>query len=109
AVFPDEPVTGTITFIAPKGDGGLNFPVELEIKNISGTGLKAGMYGTAYFGNEKPVHTLAVPREAFVGSISSNKIFIAENGKAILKEVVAGRSFGDDIEILSGLEPGANV
>lgn len=108
-VLPDEQIQGKIIFIAPKGDGGLNFPVELEIKNTAGSGLKAGMYGTAYFGDEKPVHALSVPRDAFVGSISSNKIFIAENGKAVLKEVVSGRSFGENVEIISGLEPGAAV
>lgn len=109
AVLPDEPVEGTITFIAPKGDGGLNFPVELEIKDIKDRSLKAGMYGTAYFGAGKSLQALAVPREAFVGSISSNKIFVAENGKAVLKEVVAGRSFGNHVEILSGLEPESEV
>lgn len=109
SVLPDDPVTGTITFIAPKGDAGLNFPVELEVKNPDGNRLKAGMYGTAYFGEKESVHALAVPREAFVGSISSNKIFVAENGKAILKDVVAGRSFGNEVEILSGLESGDTV
>jgi len=32
-VLPDKSWTGVVTFIAPKADAGLNFPVELEIKN----------------------------------------------------------------------------
>lgn len=108
-VLPNQTFYGTVTFVAPKADGSLNFPVELEIKNNASNDLKAGMYGTAYFGSEQSVNTLVVPRTAFVGSISSNQIFAIEDGKAVMKNVVSGRSFGDDIEIISGLEKGTVV
>jgi hypothetical protein len=36
---------GRITFIAPKSDASLNFPVEIEVQNRGN--LKAGMYATA--------------------------------------------------------------
>ncbi|SFS36705.1 efflux RND transporter periplasmic adaptor subunit [Sphingobacterium wenxiniae] len=108
-VLSDQTFNGVVTFIAPKADGSLNFPVELEIKNNASNDLKAGMYGTAYFGGDQAVQALVVPRNAFVGSISSNQIFVADNGKAVLKHVVSGRSFGDYIEIISGLEEGTVV
>ncbi|WP_297984624.1 efflux RND transporter periplasmic adaptor subunit, partial [uncultured Chryseobacterium sp.] len=44
-VLPDEKFTGRITFIAPKSDASLNFPVEIEVQNRGN--LKAGMYATA--------------------------------------------------------------
>src|SRR5690606_23728614 len=84
-VLPDQNFYGSVTFIAPKADGSLNFPVELEIKNNANNDLKAGMYGTAHFGGEQSVNALVVPRGAFVGSVSSNQIFAIENGKAVLK------------------------
>ncbi len=108
-VLPDQTFYGTVTFIAPKADGSLNFPVELEIKNNANNDLKAGMYGTAYFGGEQSVNAMVVPRNAFVGSVSSNQIFAIENGKAVLKNVVSGRNFGDYIEVVSGLEKGTVV
>jgi len=108
-VLPNQIFNGTVTFVAPKADGSLNFPVELEIKNNANNDLKAGMYGTAYFGGEQAINTLVVPRNAFVGSVSSNQIFAIEDGKAVLKNVVSGRSFGDYIEIISGLEKGTVV
>ncbi|MFD1770296.1 efflux RND transporter periplasmic adaptor subunit [Sphingobacterium suaedae] len=108
-VLPDQTFNGTVKFIAPKADASLNFPVELEIRNNTANDLKAGMYGTAYFGGEGVVNVLTVPRTAFVGSVSSNQVFIVENGKAVLKTVVAGRSFGDYIEIISGVEKGTQV
>jgi hypothetical protein len=41
-----------ITFIAPKADSTLNFPVEIEITTPSND-LKAGMYGTALFASKQ--------------------------------------------------------
>lgn len=108
-VFPDQEFEGTVTFISPKANAGLNFTVEVEIKNNRNNELKAGMYGTAKFGSEQMVSALVVPREAFVGSISSNQIFVAKDGKAVLTEVVSGRSFGNYVEILSGINKGDKV
>lgn len=109
SVIPDRSWVGVITFIAPKADASLNFPVEIEIRNNADNQLKAGMYGSAYFGSDKPMNVLAVPRNAFVGNVSSNQVFVIRDGKAILTQVVAGRNFGDEIEIISGLEKGQVV
>lgn len=109
AALSGQQWSGIVTFIAPKADGSLNFPVEIEIKNNGSNDLKAGMYGTATFGNEQMINALVIPRTAFVGNISSNKVFVAKDGKAILKEVVSGRNFGDFVEIISGISGGETV
>ena len=108
SVYADKSYTGRITFIAPKSDGSLNFPVEIEVPN-NGNDLRAGMYGTANFGSKSSASVLVVPRTAFVGSVSDNRVFVAVNGKAVETKVVSGRSFGDDIEVLSGLNAGDQV
>ena len=110
SVYPDTKFSGKITFIAPKADTSLNFPVEIEIANNSSNDLKAGMYGTAEFAsNQQKQSLMVVPRNAFVGSVSSNQIFVAENGVAKLKTVAAGRILGDKVEIISGLSDGETV
>ena len=99
-----------ITFVAPKADATLNFPVEIEITNNSSNDLKAGMYGTAEFSsNQQKQNLMIVPRNAFVGSVSSNQIFVNENGVAVLKNVTAGRILGDQVEIVKGLNNGDQV
>lgn len=105
SVYNDKTYSGRITFIAPKSDGSLNFPVEIEVPN-KGNELRAGMYGTAHFGGNSTANVLVVPRAAFVGSVSDNTIFVAKDGKAVETKVVSGRSFGDKIEIVSGLNAG---
>jgi len=108
-VVADKEFTGKVSFIAPKADESLNFPVELEIQNNSSNDLKAGMYGNAYFGSSQMANVLTIPRTAFVGSVSSSQVFVYKDGKAVLTKVIAGRTFGDMIEVISGIEKGAQV
>ncbi|WP_432713525.1 efflux RND transporter periplasmic adaptor subunit [Pedobacter sp.] len=109
-VFPTLDFTGKVTFIAPKADASLNFPVEIQVVNNKPNTLKAGMYGTAIFKFPKEAAAITVPRGAFVGSVSSNEVFVLENGKtAKLRKVVAGRILGERVEILSGLNEGETV
>ncbi len=110
SVFPDKSFLGNISFIAPKADNSLNFPVEIEISNNATNDLKAGMYGTALFtSNQQKQNLMIVPRIAFVGSVSSNQVFVLENGIAKLKTVTAGRILGEKVEILKGLSNGETV
>jgi hypothetical protein len=82
----------------------LNFPVEIEISNNVNNDLKAGMYGTAVFKSDAKQTMTVIPRNAFVGSVSSNQVFVVENGT--FRNVTAGRILGDKVEILNGLSDG---
>ena len=108
SVFPNKSFTGKITFIASKADETLNFPIEIEVANNPNNEIKAGMYGTATFGTNatKQAEVKTIPRTAFVGSVSSNQVFVVNNDVVTLKKIVAGRIFGDKVEILDGLNDG---
>lgn len=107
--FADEEFTGKVSFIAPKADNSMNYPVEIVLDNSKGSKIKAGMYATATFkfGDQTPIIT--VPRSCFIGSVNSKKLYVLENGKAILREVAPGMVFGDQVEILGGLKEGEIV
>lgn len=111
SVFPDQNFSGKITFIAAKADESLNFPVEIEVANSGKGNLRAGMYGTATFKFPKQAPAIVVPRTSFAGSVSSNQVFVLNKNEntAELREVVAGRIIGENVEILSGLEEGETV
>ncbi len=109
-VLPEDSFVGRITFIAPKSDASLNFPVEIEVKNNGK--LKAGMYATAIFKTNNGAETqnmLTVPAEAFVNGVSSGQLFIVQNGVAKLIKVTVGKVYGDKVQILSGLNGGEQV
>lgn len=103
-----DTLNGSIGFIAPSSNGALKFPVEILIDNKDGK-LRAGMYATAVFSREGAQEALIIPREAFVGSVSDNKVFVTENGQARLTSIQSGVNYGDKVEVLSGLKPGDQV
>ncbi|WP_336731648.1 efflux RND transporter periplasmic adaptor subunit [Chryseobacterium sp. VD8] len=109
-VLPEDSFVGRITFIAPKSDASLNFPVEIEVKNRGN--LKAGMYATAIFKTNNGAETqnmLTVPAEAFVNGVSSGQLFVVQNGVAKLIKVTVGKVYGDKVQVLSGLNGGDQV
>ena len=111
SVFPNEKFNGKITFIAPKADATLNFPIEIEVTNNIKNSLKAGMYGTAVFNFPQQAPSILIPRTSFVGSVSSNQVFVLDktNNTAKLRNVVTGRIIGENVEILDGLKEGESV
>lgn len=108
-VYPEVKYSGKITFIAAKGDNTLSYPVEMEVSNVTGKTLKAGMYGTAHFDMPAMAAAMLVARTAFVGGVNSNQLYVMEKGVAKLRKVTAGRIFGDKVEIREGLQEGETV
>ncbi|MFC3197021.1 efflux RND transporter periplasmic adaptor subunit [Parapedobacter deserti] len=110
SVFPDKEFNGTVSFIAAKADNSLNYPVEITVDNSRDTELKAGMYGTAHFRFPQQEPAILIPRSAFIGGVNSNRIYVlSKDTTAIPREVVAGRIFGEQVEILKGIEEGETV
>ncbi|NJW54239.1 efflux RND transporter periplasmic adaptor subunit, partial [Salinimicrobium oceani] len=97
--------SGKITFIAPASNGALKFPVEITVDNSQRT-RRAGMYATAVFNESGMDNVLTIPREAFVGSVSDNRVFVLENGIAKLKQIQTGINYGNKVEVTAGLNEG---
>lgn len=109
-VFPDKEFSGTVSFIAAKADNTLNYPVEITVDNSAASELKAGMYGTAHFKFPEQQPAILIPRGAFIGGVNSNRIYVLnKDTTAVTRQVVAGRIFGEEVEILKGLEEGETV
>ncbi|MEL1246228.1 efflux RND transporter periplasmic adaptor subunit [Flavobacterium sp. DGU11] len=107
SVFPDKEFKGKVTFIAPKADASLNFPVEIEIANNPGNELKAGMYGSVVFGEGKSQQAITtIPRNAFIGGVGNNQVFVVNGDVAKLTKVTSGRIYGEVVEVLEGLKEG---
>ncbi|HMI03023.1 MAG TPA: efflux RND transporter periplasmic adaptor subunit [Pedobacter sp.] len=111
SVFPNEKFSGKVTFIAAKADATLNFPIEVEVANNTKNSLRAGMYGTAVFNFPKQAPSILIPRTSFVGSVSSNQVFVLDKSTSTAKvrNVVTSRILGDNVEIVDGLKEGETV
>ena len=102
-----ETFGGTIRNIGVKTDRGLNYPVEVAMD--ANSALRVGTYLKVQFAGETEDAALLIPRKAVVGSVMAANVFVAENGRAVRREVTLGDMYGEQIEILSGLQEGDEI
>lgn len=100
---------GKISFVSPRGDDSHNYPVEVEIANSGKNPLKAGTFVNVEVEIKSNNNGLYIPRAALQGSIKDAKVYIAENGKALLRNVVIGQQVNDQLEVVSGLNENQKV
>lgn len=108
-VYPTVQFTGRVSMIGAEGDAAHNYPVQITVSNSGANPLKAGMYGSIANTSKLRTQTLAVPRQAIVGSAKEPQLYVVENGKAILKSVGIGATTNEYYEITSGLKAGDQV
>ncbi len=77
--------------------------------DVRGPGLRTGLYGRIRFGTGMGT-VLAVPKRAISRAGGYEGLFVVTpDNTARLVLVTTGDAQGDDVEILSGIEPGARV
>ena len=108
-VYPDVHFAGRVTLIAAQGDAAHNYPVEIAVQNSGKNLLRAGMYGSIANTSKLKTQTLAVPRQAILGSAKEPQVYVVENGKAVLKSVQIGTTTNEYYEITKGLNAGDQV
>ncbi len=108
-IYPEHSFDGHISFISDKGDDTHNYPVEIEMPNNGKFPLKAGTFVNAEVTIPGQTLALYIPRAALQGSSQDARVFVVENGKAVLKKIVVGMGTDADLEILSGLKMGDKV
>jgi multidrug efflux pump subunit AcrA (membrane-fusion protein) len=67
------------------------------------------MNGQATFTAANPVAALAIPREAFDGSVLDGKVYVVEKNVVHLRKVRPGAIRGSYVEILDGLSAGETI
>mgnify|MGYP001767101500 CR=1 FL=1 len=107
-LFAGKEFSGRIVSVGVKADEARRFPVEIEISNPDGA-LKAGMFGSAFFGSGTEREAFMVPRSALVGSIRTPRIYVVENGRSVLRDVTIGSANDREVEITGGLQAGEKV
>jgi membrane fusion protein, multidrug efflux system len=108
-IYPGITFEGKISFVSPRGDDTHNYPVEIEIVNSAKNPLKAGTFVNVEVQLGSNNMALYIPREALQGSIKDAKVYVASNGKALLKNIVIGRGSNESLEVLSGLTENEKV
>jgi RND family efflux transporter MFP subunit len=98
---------GVVSEIAPSADpNSRTFQVKLDLPAVPG--LRAGQFGRAAVPVGK-TSALCVPASAVVRRGQMELVFIAVNGHAQMRIVKTGKHVGDEVELVSGVDPGELV
>lgn len=102
-----ESLDGTIAEVAPSADpNSRTFLVKIDLPRDPQ--LRTGQFGRALV----PVgrtNTLRLPVSAVVARGQMETVFVVAEGRANLRLVKTGKRFGDEVEVLSGLDAGEAV
>lgn len=109
SVHPGIEFSGNISFISPKGDESHNYQVEIIIPNTSEYPLKAGTFVNVKIKLPLNGNGLYFPREALQGSISNAQVFVASEGKAVLRNITVNSGNDKYLQVISGLKEGDEV
>lgn len=118
--YPDQPMQGVVRFIAntarvEPGRQGLSFKVEIEITDPGSVVLRPGMSCRAEIFTRQDEEVLTAPIQAIIfeedrAALRSDYfLFVNDNGVARKTQVAVGISDDEFQEILSGIDPGAEI
>jgi len=98
---------GVVSEIAPSADpNSRTFLVKLDLPSIPG--LRAGQFGRAAMPVGETA-ALRVPASAVVQRGQMELVFVLVNNHAQLRIVKTGKSIGDEVELVSGVDAGEKV
>jgi len=104
--FPNLELNAKTIMIGAKGNMGNSYPVQFEVKNTKDLKIKSGMFGKIKLAENSNESRIVIPASAIVGSNVQPKVYVAENGKAIMKDVIISKRIGDKVIIEGGLNNG---
>lgn len=105
-IYPGVNFQGKVTFVSAKGDDNHNYDVEIQVANNGKYQLKAGTFANAVIDQPAVGKKLYIPREALQGSTRDAKVYVAEQGKAKLRDIVIREADNKYLEVQSGLSEG---
>lgn len=110
AAYPNRVFPGVVQVVGNRVDPKTRaMPVQVLVENRDGA-LRSSMFARVSIGVGSSSLALAVPRSAIADDGERRLVYVAEEGgKYEEKEVEIGRSKGDLVEIVRGLEPGARI
>jgi len=109
AEFPDRKFQGKVVRTADD----INITtrtllIEIDVDNPTGT-LLTGSYAEVHLKVPTANSTFLLPVNTLLFRTEGLRVGVVRNGKVLLTAVTPGHDFGDEIEIVSGLEPNAQV
>jgi len=107
--YPARTFSARVSSILPALDDRTRMlEVQALAPNASGE-LRPGMFArvSLFVGDPKP--TVVIPVTSVLYEGTRTRVFVAEGGKALEREVTLGAKYGEFVEVLSGVEEGETI
>lgn len=104
----DAELAGQVAEVVPAADAATrSYLVRIDLPKKSG--LRSGMYGKALFASGQK-QTITIPTRAVTERGQLVSVFVVdESGMARLRLIKTGKSYGDRVEVLTGLSEGERI
>jgi len=107
--YPGEHFTGKLVRNASSIDpASRTLLTEVDVDNPGGR-LLPGAYVSVHLGLPQMVRSVVIPANALLFRSEGLRVGVVSGGVAQLKPIIMGRDFGKTVEIVSGLQPSADV
>jgi RND family efflux transporter MFP subunit len=106
SALPGQKTTGKLAMIASKANPSNDYPVKFDVNNTKDKSIKSGMFGNIFVQKDFGENVIVIPATAVMGSEQEPKVYVIENGKARLKNIVIAKHLGNDVVIKDGLNAG---
>lgn len=101
------PIEGAVAEIAPTANpNSRTFAVKIDLPPRED--LRVGQFGRALVPTRR-MQILRIPEAAVVRRGQMETVFVAKDGRAVLRIIKTGKRFGEELEVVSGLEAGEAV
>ncbi|WP_297098955.1 efflux RND transporter periplasmic adaptor subunit [uncultured Draconibacterium sp.] len=107
--FPDIQLSGQTTMLGSKANIGNSFPVQLLVKNTDSHEIKSGMFGKVILQDDIDTSQITIPASALVGTTIKPQVYLIENGRAQLRDIIVAERIENRIVIAAGLKPGDEI
>ena len=108
-IYPGVTFDGKVIFISQSGDAVHNYQVEVALQNRKDHPLRAGSFANVDFNRKSQEDLLLIPKSALIQSLDKPMVYVVENGKAKQVNITVGQTYGNDVTVISGLQPGQQV
>lgn len=106
--LPNQKISGTIKSIVPYPNEAKLYPIDIDIQNPQM--LIAGLGVQVFFSKTNHQQALFIPRAALTGDFKNPSVYVVDTQKKpTSRSIKTGKSIGNDIEVLEGLQEGELV
>jgi RND family efflux transporter MFP subunit len=108
-VYPNKVFEGVVSFISPQADQTHNYPVEITLIKRNEAILRPGTFVYIDFSRKSQRPVLLIPRAALLESEKNAQVYVVQKDSVAIRPVVTGAQVGNQVEVISGLQPGEQV